>query len=222
MITCARKQGQEVLREQQQGMFLITNLYRVSLLFSPFSRMKIDYLSPVCCKISEWSVGTDMPGMHIVAPSLLHSMLTYIYIYIYICTTSKETIESDPRDIPPHSLDSISNVLFVRSWCIAWPSLLTPSLEECSTSDWRLARHGSCPRRAPCPTSSRIIIVEAEESSIASWNYFWQGKWWKKKMEETETSISSFNCSSSSKINQRFSIPFSPLLFEDPRIFNEI
>lgn len=171
-------------------MFLITNLYRVSLLFSPFSRMKIDYLSPVCCKISEWSVGTDMPGMHIVAPSLLHSMLTYIYIYIYICTASKETIESDPRDIPPHSLDSISNVLFVRSWCIAWPSLLTPSLEECSTSDWRLARHGSCPRRAPCPTSSRIIIVEAEESSIASWNYFWQGKWWKKKMEETETSIS--------------------------------
>lgn len=114
----------------------------------------------------------------------------HIYIYIYICTASKETIESDPRDIPPHSLDSISNVLFVRSWCIAWPSLLTPSLEECSTSDWRLARHGSCPRRAPCPTSSRIIIVEAEESSIASWNYFWQGKWWKKKMEETETSIS--------------------------------
>lgn len=101
MIACARKQGQEVLREQQQGMFLITNLYRVSLLFSPFSRMKIDYLSPVCCKISEWSVGTDMPGMHIVAPSLLHSMLTYIYIYIYICTASKETIESDPRDIPP-------------------------------------------------------------------------------------------------------------------------
>lgn len=65
-------------------MFLITNLYRVSLLFSPFSRMKIDYLSPVCCKISERSVGTDMPGMHIVAPSLLHSMLTYIYIYTYI------------------------------------------------------------------------------------------------------------------------------------------
>lgn len=114
----------------------------------------------------------------------------HTYIYTYICTASKETIESDPRDIPPHSLDSISNVLFVRSWCIAWPSLLTPSLEECSTSDWRLARHGSCPRRAPCPTSSRIIIVEAEESSIASWNYFWQGKWWKKKMEETETSIS--------------------------------
>lgn len=156
-------------------------------------------------------------------PSSTRCLHTYIYTYISAQPVKKPSNQIRAIFLPrSHSLDSISNVLFVRSWCIAWPSLLTPSLEECSTSDWRLARHGSCPRRAPCPTSSRIIIVEAEESSIASWNYFWQGKWWKKKMEETETSISSFNCSSSSKINQRFSIPFSPLLFEDPRIFNEI
>lgn len=113
-----------------------------------------------------------------------HRFFPLLEIYIY-----KETRSNQIRAIflPREAiLDSISNVRFVRSWCIAWPSLLTPSLEECSTSDWRLARHGSCPRRAPCPTCSRIIIVEAEESCIESWNYFWQGRWWKERKGKEE------------------------------------
>ena len=62
------------------------------------------------------------------------------------------------------------------SWCTAWLSVPTRSLKDSSTSDWRLARHGSYLPRARCRTSLEIIIVGAEGSCIVRWNFFWKGE----------------------------------------------
>lgn len=79
-----------------------------------------------------------------------------------------------------HSMADVKRSI-VRSWCIAWPSLPTRSLRDCSPSDWRLARHGSCPRRARCRTRSGITIVEAEGNCTIRWSFFWEGKWREKR-----------------------------------------
>ena len=84
------------------------------------------------------------------------------------------------------------------SWCTAWLSVPTRSLKDSSTSDWRLARHGSYLPRARCRTSLEIIIVGAEGSCIVRWNFFWKGeekgeeKGERRKREKVSLSLSLF------------------------------